>query len=584
MKNETILSTDGYKLDHRRQSPKGTEYVYANFTPRSCAYYPEAEEGAVVFGIQYLIINRLMTGFNEGFFKIPKDEAVSAFSDRVNSYLGENKVGSDHIAALWDLQYLPIRIKALPEGTLCPIRVPMLTIINTNPKFFWLTNYLETLVSCELWLPVTSATTARLYKKNLKRHFEAVGLGDITYLDFLCHDFSMRGMSCIEAAVASGMGHLTSFMGSETIPAIKPIERFYGSKQLIASTIPATEHSVMCEGGDGEDEFETFKRLITKVYPKGNVSIVSDTWDLWKVVNDYLPRLKDIINKREGRVVIRPDSGDPVDIICGVEPDYAFNDTDIDTYSIVDNKADKNTAEVISSIILDDTREQTPHGECGNAEHSLVIKVNNDYYKCTIDNISWNRYDKQYYYLDMDEKPNLIIEKLNPTTFIGLYEALWNTFGGVYTDSKAGFKILNGNVGVIYGDAITLDRQNAIYARLAKKRFTATNLVLGIGSYTYQYKTRDSLGFAMKATWCQIKGVPKEIFKDPKTDTGVKKSLKGLIKVELKDGRYVATDQVCPEEENSGCLETVFLNGKLIRRYIFDQIRENVNNTLKNCR
>lgn len=314
-----ILLTDGYKLDHRRQYPEGTEYVYSNWTPRSCQYFPEAKDGIIVFGIQYFIKEYLLDRMNREFFNKPKDEAVAYFARRINTFLGPNQVGTAHIEALHDLGYLPIEIKALPEGTLCPIRVPALTFVNTKPEFFWLTNYFETLISTTLWLPMTSATSARLYKQELLRHARKTGFESQPGLDFLCHDFSMRGMAGIEASIMSGMAHMTSFTGSETIPAIQAVEEYYDANvetELVAVTVPATEHSVMCAGGM-EDEFETFKRLINETYPTGIVSIVSDTWDFWKVITDYLPRLKDTILARDGRVVIRPDSGDPVKIICG---------------------------------------------------------------------------------------------------------------------------------------------------------------------------------------------------------------------------------------------------------------------------
>lgn len=314
-----ILLTDGYKLDHRRQYPEGTEYVYSNWTPRSCQYFPEAEEGVVVFGIQYFIKEYLLDRMNKEFFNRSKEEAITSFARRINTFLGPNQVGTKHIEDLYDLGYLPIEIKALPEGTLCPIRVPALTFVNTKPEFFWLTNYFETLISTTLWLPMTSATSARLYKKELLRHAKKTGFENQPGLDFLCHDFSMRGMAGIEAAIMSGMAHMTSFTGSETIPAIQAIEEYYDANvetELVAGTVPATEHSVMCAGGM-DDEFGTFKRLITEIYPTGIVSIVSDTWDFWQVITEYMPKLKDTIMSRDGRVVIRPDSGDPVKIICG---------------------------------------------------------------------------------------------------------------------------------------------------------------------------------------------------------------------------------------------------------------------------
>lgn len=496
--NETILLTDGYKLDHRRQYPEGTEFVYSNWTPRSCHYYPEAKEGAVVFGIQYFIKEYLMKQFQENFFNRPKDVAVAEFKRRVDTFLGPNGVGTAHIEELHDLGYLPIRIKALPEGTLCPIRVPALTFVNTHPKFFWLTNYFETLISTTLWLPMTSATTARLYKKELMRHAERTGFKDVD-LNFLIHDFSMRGMAGVEASVMSGMAHMTSFCGSETIPAIAALEEYYNAdaeKELIAATIPATEHSVMCAGGK-EDELETFKRLITEVYPNGFVSIVSDTWDFWKVMTEYLPKLKEEILARDGRLVIRPDSGDPVDIICG----YPVKDYDEYTF-----------------------------------------------------------------------------EELGEPEAVGAYELLWRIFGG--TINEKGYKVLNPKVGIIYGDSITLERQRKIYERLEEKGFAATNLVLGVGSYTYQFKSRDSLGFAMKATWCQVNGEEREIFKDPKTDDGTKKSLKGLICVQGDGDKYVAEDQVSKKQEEFGYLQTVFEDGKLVKEWSLKDIRGAVDRSI----
>lgn len=494
--NNAMLMTDGYKLDHRRQYPSDTEYVYLNWTPRSNEHLPEATDGCVVFGIQYFIKKYLIETFNRDFFALDEESAVKTFKRRVDTFLGENGVGTEHIRALHRLGYLPLRIKSLPEGTICPIRVPMLTVINTNPDFFWLTNFIETLMSCELWLPMTSATTARLYRKELKRHAEATGFPQGVELGFLCHDFSMRGMAGLEASITSGMGHLTSFIGSETIPAINAVEEYYNMNaetELIAATVPASEHSVMCAGSK-DGEFDTFKRFITELYPKGFVSIVSDTWDLWQVVTDFIPRLKDEILARDGRVVIRPDSGNPVDIICGLPQ------RDID---------------------------EMPFQEL--SENTAAVK--------------------------------------------GVYELLWDIFGG--TINEKGYKVLDPHIGMLYGDSITLDRQKEIYRRLETKGFAATNLVLGIGSFTYQYKTRDSLGFAMKATWCQVNGEPREIFKNPKTDSGMKKSLKGLIRVDIdENGTYYATDCVTPEQERSGCLEPVFENGKLLKEVSMTEIRE----------
>lgn len=496
----TILLTDGYKLDHRRQYPNGTEYVYSTWIPRSNKWYPKATDGCVVFGIQYFIKKYLIEDFNNNFFNKPKEEVLKAYKRRVDAFLGPNNVGVDHIGELHDLGYLPLCIKALPEGTVCPIHVPCVSIINTDPKFYWLTNYIETMMSCLLWLPMTSATTARLFKKALVNHARKTGFED-QMIGFNCHDFSMRGMGGIESAIISGMGHLTSFTGTDSLPSIEGVEKYYNAdctKELIAMGVPATEHAVM-EAGGNEDEFETFKRLITEVYPTGIVSIVSDTWDYWQVITDYLPRLKDTIINRNGRVVIRPDSGEPVHIICGYKP------TDFENY------------------------EESAH--------------------------------------------------LSKAEIKGSYEMLWDLFGG--TINENGYKVLDPHIGLIYGDSITLDRQEEIYNRLEEKGFAATNLVLGIGSFSYQLVSRDNLGFAQKASWCQINGEAKEIFKNPKTDSGMKKSLKGLAVV-YKDnnGKYYVQDQVSKTEEGQGELKPVFVNGVVQKDFSLEEIRNNVNNSI----
>lgn len=518
MIKETINYTDGYKLGHHRMYPEGTEMVYSNWTPRGNKYFPEASEGSVVFGIQYLIKEYLIKQFNENFFKIPKEQAVQTFYHRVNNFVGIESVGIKHIEALYDLGYLPIRIKALPEGSICPLRVPMMTITNTKPEFFWLTNYLETIISCTLWMPCTSATSARLYKKELMNHANKTAFPEDVNLGFCCHDFSMRGMAGLEAAVISGMAHMTSFVGSETIPAIAALEEYYNAdsgKELIAATVPATEHSVMCAGGEN-DELETFRRLICNLYPAGIVSIVSDTWDFWNVIENFLPKLKKEIMARDGRVVIRPDSGDPVDIICGLRTNPAF--------------------------------------------HTRIKE--GKYYCC------YNPFSDDAPYVEVSEGQ-----------YYGAYYMLGKIFG--WNTTVKDYRYPSTKVGLLYGDSITLERQKQIYLRLEAAQMAACNLVLGVGSYTYQFKSRDSLGFAIKATACKVDGKLKEIFKHPKTDDGTKNSLKGLIRVDKNEnGQYFATDCVSEEEEKQGELETVFEDGNLLIDWTLQEVRDNINKTL----
>nr|WP_315240765.1 nicotinate phosphoribosyltransferase [uncultured Flavobacterium sp.] len=478
-----LLLTDGYKVDHRRQYPDKTTLVYSNWTPRKSRI--EGLEEVVFFGLQYFIKKYIIHDFDTYFFKQPKEEVVKKYARRINNYLGENQVGTKHIEDLHDLGYIPMVFKALPEGANVPLRVPMFTMYNTIPEFFWLTNYFETLLSAVIWLPCNSATIAREYRKVLDKYADETSSAP-DFVNWQGHDFSMRGMGGIEAAVTSAAGHLLSFTGSDTIPAIDFFEEYYNANsdtELIAGSVAATEHSVMCMGTT-EGECETFKRLVTEVYPKGIVSIVSDTWDLWKVLTDYLPRLKEDIVAREGKVVIRPDSGDPVDIICG-----------------------------------------NPNGKT-----------------------------------EQEKK--------------GVIELLWDVFGG--SENAKGYKELIPQIGAIYGDSITVARATQICERLKAKGFASTNVVLGIGSFTYQYNTRDTFGFAMKATYGEVDGEGRAIFKDPITDDGTKKSAKGLMKIDLVDGIYHLKDSVSWEEEKQGELKEVFRDGKLLSDQSLNDIRSRV--------
>lgn len=492
MRLNPLHCTDGYKLGHIRQYPDGTTEVYSNFTARSSKHAnvlrETFDEKIVFFGLQYFIKDFLIDSFNEDFFRQPKQKVVSEYKDRVSRYLRDSTFDVSHIEALHDLGYLPIRIKALPEGSLVPIKVPVLTIVNTHPDFFWLTNYLETALSAYLWRPITSATTAFEYKKLLWKNCEETceSWTESTYLLYQAHDFSFRGMSNVIDAAVSGAAHLTSFAGTDNIPAIDFVEKYYPERvsggASVGESIPATEHSVMCAGTE-EGELTTFKRLITKVYPSGFVSIVSDTWDFWQVVTEYLPALKDVIMGRDGRVIIRPDSGCPVKILTG-----------------------------------------DPEAPVGSPQYK------------------------------------------------GAVECLWDIFGGT---EVCGLKKLDGHIGIIYGDSITLKRADEILRRLREKGFHPSCAVFGVGSYSYQLATRDSFGMAVKSTSVVVNGVRRDIYKNPKTDDGTKKSARGLLVVEEIDDELVLRDGATEMQEDlCGCLETVFLDGTITVEHTFDEIRE----------
>lgn len=563
-----MLLTDFYKVDHRSQYPVGTTLVYSNFTPRKSRI--KGVEGVVVFGIQYFIKEYLMERFKKDFFMQTREKAVRSYKRILDNSLGKDAVNVENIGELWDLQYIPLRIKALPEGSICPIGVPCCTIVNTKPEFYWLTNFVESIFSTTVWGPMTSATIAREYRKILEEYADKTG-GNREFIDWQAHDFSLRGMFGLEACMMSGAGHLLSFKGTDSIPAICFLEEYYNANsdtELIGGSVSATEHSVMCaEGRDGEPKI--FKRLLTEVYPDGICSIVSDTYDLFNVLTVIMPSLKTEIMARNGKFVVRPDSGDPVEILCGIE----ICDLTDDKY--VQKLED--CSEWVNEFVWDKVREETPHGEYGESEYNCIFKYDNIFYSSMVD-IEWNRYDKQYYYIDGVNVGEIIEVTPTPAQF-GVIELLWNEFGG--TINEKGYKEVDSHVGAIYGDSITLDRCRQIMQRLMNKGFVSTSVVLGVGSYTYQYNTRDTFGFAMKATYCEVGDDCREIFKDPKTDDGTKKSKKGLLRVYREDGTLKCQDQVSWAEEATGELVTVFEDGVLVVDHTLAEIRKRVQLSLE---
>lgn len=488
-----LLFIDSYKGDHLSQYPEKLSFLYSNLTPRKSRV--TGMDKVVWFGLQAWIIDILLTDMQERFFALPKDKAIAPYRRRMESFYWKGLKAIDCVADLWDLGYNPLLIKALPEGSLVNMGIPCMTIQSTHKEFAWMVNSWETCLSNMIWEPCTSATTSLMFKQIFQKWAEKTGASK-EFIRFQGHDFSMRGMSGLFSACASGAGHLLSFDGTDTIGALEFVDQFYDAdsvNKFVGGSIPATEHSVMCIGGPGA-EFDTYHRLLTEVYPVGPCAIVSDTFNLWRVLTEYLPKLKSIIMSRQpndyglpGKLVIRPDSGNPADILCG-----------------------------------------DPMAPAGSPQ------------------------------------------------FKGVIELLWDVFGGQFTDK--GFKQLDSHVGAIYGDSITPMVAEEICRRLWEKKFSTDFGPLGIGSFSFRYVTRDTYGFAMKATACEVDGVPMNIFKDPVTDGGkaLKKSAKGLLHVSFDPTtkNYSLQQEVSPEVEKTGELIPVFKDDKLLVRYSFQQCRE----------
>jgi nicotinamide phosphoribosyltransferase len=466
-----LLMTDVYKLGHMRLYKPGTTKVYSYL----CARSDRKEKDALFFGLQpYLKL------LEKGVSQEDAEEFMSYYTE----ILGTTPPAdiSQKITALVKLGYIPLEIKAVAEGTFLANKNVLATVTNTHPDFAWIVGYFESLL-LKVWNTTSVATLSHKFKRLVVEKTKETSDSDFL-IPFLVHDFGYRGVSSEQTAELSGAAHLVNFCGSDTIPAIKFMKENYAGTGLIGASVPASEHSIHCSfGPTAQDELDYVNNMMD-MNPTGIVSVVSDAYDYWRMLTVTLPQVKNKILARQGKYVVRPDSGDPMKILCG-----------------------------------------NPDAEVGSPE------------------------------------------------FKGTFVLMDELFGS--TINSKGYKELNPNVGVIYGDGMYYDRYKAILEKMQSMGFANTNLVIGIGGLLLQQHNRDDLGFAFKATYAEINGDATELYKDPITDPG-KKSHKGLMSLDKdSNGAYHTTDQVTWKDEKGGELKTVFLNGKVVKEYSLEEIRNN---------
>ena len=442
-----MLYSDSYKQCHPKMYPDNQECLVSYLTPRKAMN--EDFPKMVVYGVQPFIFD-MMDAF-DSFFAMPLEWAMYDYDKYIGVHLGLDNVARDRIIELHELGYLPLEIRALPEGTVVNMGVPIVEMRNTHPRFAWLVQWVECLLQTEVWPMCAYATVGWEYHKVAEKYYNMTAPGADPFMAMA--DFGFRGMSCMEDATRCSASWLLSFNKTSTIPALPYLDDYYNAdcaKNKIGIGAVSTEHSVMAANFamDG-DEISFVKRMLTEIYPSTSFSMVSDTYDYWNMVDNVIPACKEEILAHNGKLLIRPDSGDMVEI---------------------------------------------------------SIKT---------------------------------IQKL------------WDEFGG--TVNEAGYKVLDPHIGLIYGDGCTLNRVAEIYELLAQMGFAATNVVFGVGAFCFHalfspdnkftVLTRDTWGMAMKATYGVFGGVEVPIFKDPKTDNGLKKSQKGCCLVrKLADGSFDCID------------------------------------------
>jgi len=313
-----ILMSDSYKVSHFKQYPKGTEYVYSYFESRGCDN--KGWDSVCFFGLQYFL-KRYMVGEVVTMAKI--EEAAELYAAHFGDETMFYREGWEHIAKNCGGK-LPVEIKCVPEGMVIPNKTVLFTMVNTDPKAFWLTNFLETLL-VQVWYPMTVCTNSRFQKLSIHEYMKKTGntkWAPPNGVGFKLHDFGFRGVSSVESAALGGTAHLVNFLGTDTVAAMLCAKKYYGAGTASGYSIPASEHSTITSWGV-EGECDAMENMLTQ-YPEGLVACVSDSFDLFRACKDYWGgKLKDKIKGRIsgdkfGRLVVRPDSGDPATIVTQV--------------------------------------------------------------------------------------------------------------------------------------------------------------------------------------------------------------------------------------------------------------------------
>ena len=298
-KYNIILDTDSYKLSHHSQYPKKTTKIVSYFESRGGKF-----NQVVFFGLQY-ILKKYLSGVQVTRDKIIEAENISKIHVGSNGIF--NKKGWEYILNEHSGK-LPIEIKAVPEGTVVDVKNVLFTIENTDPKCYWLTNYLETLL-VRVWYPMTVATNSREQKKIIYKYLNDTGNTDL--VDFMLHDFGARGVSCKEQSAIGAGAHLTQFLGTDTLQGLLFLRDYYNDNNCIGKSVPASEHSTMTSWTKNR-ELDAYRNMLL-TYPKGIVSIVIDSYNPVNAIKMFGTDLKELVMNRDGKTVLRPDSGYPPD-------------------------------------------------------------------------------------------------------------------------------------------------------------------------------------------------------------------------------------------------------------------------------
>ena len=613
MNMNPFLLTDFYKLTHILQYRSELRELTSYLTPRGSRL--RGVDKVVFFGLSAYVHSYVVKNFNDNFFNRNFEYCECEIREVLELGLGYSDEMIDRtinaFRALHELQYLPVEINAVPEGTLVPMGVPCLEIKSTDPQFFWVGQALEASLSAAIWHPMVSATIAREYRKIARGAFSATVENGIDERTAMC-DFSMRGQESNESAVNASVAWLTSMWNSSTVAARKHIKDVYtklSTRDKMSNSIirglTSTEHSVMTSHAclDGGDEIPTFKYLF-KLYKNVSFAAVCDSYDFWNVLTNILPNnFRQEIDERGRRGVfigVRHDSAEPVDALCGTVPVMNPNNV-LGVKELPSEMVDGDEKLFAISITIEEMErikkigvtdlvaiKQFSKWGCKYFHNGeVVFRLNN------LNGSGFNRHITD----DGNEIGWAVATCLNrPRTYEekGMVETMYEIFGG--SVNSKGYKVLNPGIKAVYGDSITITRAKKIYERLASKGFAANNVSLGVGSFSFQglenedgtisLFSRDTFSIAIKCCHSKYKDeygtvCERHVYKSPKNFIG-KHSQKGLCRIFFnEDGELTYEDELYERDlvGKNSALIPYFKDGQEFKQN-FESIRETINENL----
>ena len=622
-----ILMSDYYKQAHAEQYPDGITKLISYATARMTRMPKEMlGDKLTVFGIQAYVKDFLIERFNETFFNVPLEEAMAEYEMVIGDTFPLQYVNTGKFEALHKLGYLPVEVGCLPEGTRVPIRsayelpegqcqIPFMYIVNTHPDFPWVTEFLESVTSSEVWYPMAIANQAYYYRDIVNFWYDKTGCAPEARKSAIS-EFGFRGGKSSDAAIKASSAFLTSFNKTATIPAIKYMHDYYGDPvKEIGGGMISTEHSVMCSNFAVDNDIDYIDLAgmntdeVMKVVEKlSNGSLVKSKSGLFECTgifdvesDKYIKDNENVIEICNGtkRWWFRPFSAEETFLKKLFGTLYPAGNVSVvmDTYDYWANLQRCGLGELYN-IIMNRPGTVFFRGDSGDpvdiicgeyVPHFKNLEQRKLSRSCA--SLFYSDEEKCWYkFRKVDGKDTWDRYNEEPVESLGTVGLLAKMFG--YITNGAGYKVLDPHVRAIYGDSITPKRAREIYQRLADKGFAACNVALGAGSFSTQCAeddngrllpfTRDTYGIAVKATWCadETNKEERQLFKNPKTDTGkFKKSQKGLIWVTEIDGEIVAYDGFTTETlPDNNLLQPIFRDGKMLKETTLAEIRERLHN------